>query len=231
MRYIPLIAPLLLWSVPCRVLLHAGQNRPLPVAVTGTALFALGLITMPLAMVRGRGRRQQDWAAIVGDTVLGGVWGLFTWSVLFGVLLRLALALIGVGDGQDRARIVDHGHYNEAQSWVDLVDELGWEPLRNRHPLPERGGDTLVLAGVDDVTAESSSSAYARPVPRTVQVTDSRWTGPPWCGGIPCATCVACLTGRAVPCKVGVRRFRNSVPYAYRQVLRPESGVQPESQE
>ncbi|MDH6629070.1 hypothetical protein M2271_006906 [Streptomyces sp. LBL] len=36
------------------------------------------------------------------------------------------------------------------------MDELGWEPLRNRHLLVERGGDTLVFAGVDDVTAEAS---------------------------------------------------------------------------
>ncbi|MER7950444.1 metallophosphoesterase [Streptomyces sp. NPDC096079] len=267
MRYLPLIAPVLLWSVPCWVLLHAGQHWPLPVAVTGTALFALGLIGMPLAMVRGHGRRQQDRAAIVGDTLLGGVWVLFTWSVLLGVLLRLALTVAGVGDGQDRARIVtwavlgvtavllgwgyvearrvprvrrldvrlprlgagldgtrvalitdthygpldrarwsarvcetvndleadlvchtgdiadgtaerrraqaaplgtvkatrarvyvtgNHEYYSEAQGWVDLMDELGWEPLRNRHLLLERGGDTLVVAGVDDVTAESS---------------------------------------------------------------------------
>ncbi|MCM2410797.1 metallophosphoesterase [Streptomyces sp. RKAG290] len=273
MRYIPLIAPVLLWTVPCWVLLHAGQDWPLPVALGGTALFVLGLIAMPLAMMRGHGRRQQDWAAIVGDTLLGASWVLFTWSVLLGVLLRLALAVAGVGDGQYRARIVtwvvigvaavllawgyaearrvprvrrldvqlprlgagldgtrvvlitdthygpldrarwsarvcekvnaleadlvchtgdiadgtaerrrdqaaplgtveatrarvyvtgNHEYYSEAQGWVDLMDELGWEPLRNRHLLLERGGDTLVVAGVDDVTAESSGLAGHR---------------------------------------------------------------------
>lgn len=111
MRYIPLIAPVLLWTVPCWVLLHAGQHWPLPVALGGTALFVLGLVAMPLAMVRGHGRRQQDWAAIVGDTLLGASWVLFTWSVLLGVLLRLALTVAGVGNGQNRARIV---------SWVVL---------------------------------------------------------------------------------------------------------------
>ncbi|MDF6017498.1 metallophosphoesterase [Streptomyces sp. JH34] len=273
MRYIPLIAPVLLWVVPCWVLLHAGQHWPLPVAVGGTALFVLGLIAMPLAMARGHGRRQQDWAAIVGDTLLGAGWVLFTWSLLLGVLLRLALTVTGVGDGQNRARIVtlvvlgvtlvllawgyaearrvprvrrldvrlprlgagldgtrvalitdthygpldrarwsarvcekvntleadlvchtgdiadgtagrrraqaaplgtvratrarvyvtgNHEYYSEAQGWVDLMDELGWEPLRNRHLLLERGGDTLVVAGVDDVTAESSGLAGHR---------------------------------------------------------------------
>lgn len=53
----------------------------------------------------------------------------------------------------------NHEYYSEAQGWVDLMDELGWEPLRNRHLLLERGGDTLVVAGVDDVTAESSGLA------------------------------------------------------------------------
>ncbi|GGW04758.1 hypothetical protein GCM10010264_22510 [Streptomyces globisporus] len=106
MRYIPLVAPVLLWAVPCWVLLHTGQRWPLPVTVIGTGLFVLGLVGMPLAMARGHGRRQQDRAAIVGDTLLGGIWVLFTWSVLLGVLLRLALTVAGVGDGQDRARIV-----------------------------------------------------------------------------------------------------------------------------
>lgn len=270
MRWVPLIAPVLLWAVPCWVLLHTGQHWPGPVAVVGTALFVLGLLVMPLAMVRGHGRRGQDGAAIVGDTLLGAIWVLFTWSVLCGVLLRAALAVTGAGDGQDRARVVtwavlgtsavllawgyaearrvprvrrvevelprlgagldgtrvvlitdthygpldrarwsarvcetvntlaadlvchtgdiadgtaerrraqaaplgtvratrgrvyvtgNHEYYSEAQGWVDLMDELGWEPLRNRHLLLERGGDTLVVAGVDDVTAQASGLA------------------------------------------------------------------------
>ncbi|MFE6887185.1 metallophosphoesterase [Streptomyces sp. NPDC057694] len=273
MRFVPLIAPVLLWAVPCWVLLYGGQHWPSAVTVTGTVLFVVGLIAMPLAMMRGHGRRQQDWAAIIGDTLLGSSWVLFTWSVLLGILLRLALVVAGVGDGQDRARIVtwavigvaavllawgyvearrvprvrrldvelprlgagldgirvalitdthygpldrarwsarvcetvntleadlvchtgdiadgtaerrraqaaplgtvratearvyvtgNHEYYSEAQGWVDLMDELGWEPLRNRHLLLERGGDTLVVAGVDDVTAESSGLAGHR---------------------------------------------------------------------
>ncbi|MGY6026590.1 metallophosphoesterase [Streptomyces spinosirectus] len=273
LRYIPLIAPVLLWVVPCGVLLYTGQHWPLPVTLIGTALFVLGLIGMPLAMKRGLGRRQQDGAAIVGATLLGASWVLFTWSVLLGVLLRLALTVAGVGESQDRARTVtwavlgvagvllawgyaearrvprvrrldvqlprlgagldglrvvlitdthygplgrarwsarvcervntleadlvchtgdiadgtaerrraqaaplatvqatrarvyvtgNHEYYSEAQGWVDLMDKLGWEPLRNRHLLLDRGGDTLVVAGVDDVTAESSGLAGHR---------------------------------------------------------------------
>ncbi|WP_328826408.1 metallophosphoesterase [Streptomyces sp. NBC_00252] len=273
MRYLPLIAPVLLWAVPCWVLLYGGQHWPLPVTLVGTALFVLGLVVMPLAMGRGHGKRQQDGAAILGDTLLGSSWVLFTWSVLLGIVLRLALTLAGVGTGEDRARIVtwavlgvtavllvwgyaearrvprvrrldvqlprlgagldglrvalitdthygpldrarwsarvcetvntldadvvchtgdiadgtaerrraqaaplgtvqatrarvyvtgNHEYYSEAQGWVDLMGELGWEPLRNRHLLLERGGDTLVVAGVDDVTAESSGLAGHR---------------------------------------------------------------------
>ncbi len=61
---------MLLWAVPCWVLLYGGQHWPLPVTPAGTALFVLGLVCMPLAMVRGHGRRQQDRAAIIGDTRL-----------------------------------------------------------------------------------------------------------------------------------------------------------------
>ncbi|MEV4340907.1 metallophosphoesterase [Streptomyces sp. NPDC049590] len=267
LRHLPLIAPFLLWAVPCWVLLYTGQDWPLPVTSAGTALFALGLLCMPFAMARGHGRRQQDRAAIIGDILLGTSWVLFTWSVLVGVLGRVALAVSGAGESQDQARIVtwavlgvtavllawghaearrvprvrrldvrlprlgagldglrvvlitdthygpldrarwsarvcetvnaleadvvchtgdiadgtagrrraqavplgtvratrarvyvtgNHEYYSEAQGWVDLMDELGWEPLRNRHVLLERGGDTLVVAGVDDVTAGSS---------------------------------------------------------------------------
>ncbi|MFE9422696.1 metallophosphoesterase [Kitasatospora sp. NPDC006697] len=50
----------------------------------------------------------------------------------------------------------NHEYGSEAQGWLDRMAELGWEPLHNRHLVVERGGDSLVLAGVDDVTAESS---------------------------------------------------------------------------
>lgn len=57
----------------------------------------------------------------------------------------------------------NHEYFGEAQGWLDRMAELGWEPLHNRHVVVERGGDSLVLAGVDDVTAESSGLAGHRP--------------------------------------------------------------------
>lgn len=56
----------------------------------------------------------------------------------------------------------NHEYGSEAQGWLDRMTELGWEALHNRHVVVERGGDSLVLAGVDDVTAESSGLAGHR---------------------------------------------------------------------
>ncbi|BBA98515.1 putative metallophosphoesterase [Actinacidiphila reveromycinica] len=70
--------------------------------------------------------------------------------------------------GTVRARLAkvyvtgNHEYFSEAQGWLDRMAELGWEPLHNRHVAVERGGDLLVLAGVDDVTAESSGLAGHR---------------------------------------------------------------------
>ena len=50
----------------------------------------------------------------------------------------------------------NHEYFGEAQGWLDHMGELGWEPLHNRHVIVERGGDELIVAGVDDATAESS---------------------------------------------------------------------------
>ncbi|MEC3981982.1 metallophosphoesterase [Amycolatopsis sp. H20-H5] len=53
----------------------------------------------------------------------------------------------------------NHEYFGEAQAWLDHMDELGWEPLHNRHLVVERGGDRLVVAGVDDATAAGSRVA------------------------------------------------------------------------
>ena len=50
----------------------------------------------------------------------------------------------------------NHEYFGEAQGWLDHMQELGWEPLHNRHLIVRRGGDQLVLAGVDDATAAGS---------------------------------------------------------------------------
>lgn len=61
--------------------------------------------------------------------------------------------------GDVRARLArvyvtgNHEYFGEAQGWLDHMRTLGWEPLHNRHLVVERGGDRLVVAGVDDRTA------------------------------------------------------------------------------
>ncbi|HEX4705716.1 MAG TPA: metallophosphoesterase [Pseudonocardiaceae bacterium] len=50
----------------------------------------------------------------------------------------------------------NHEYFSEAQSWLDHMAGLGWEPMHNRHMVVERGGDRLVLAGIDDPTGVSS---------------------------------------------------------------------------
>ncbi|GAB1640977.1 metallophosphoesterase [Krasilnikovia sp. MM14-A1259] len=50
----------------------------------------------------------------------------------------------------------NHEYFSGAQRWVEHMAALGWEALHNRHIVVERGGDRLVLAGVDDRTAEGS---------------------------------------------------------------------------
>jgi predicted MPP superfamily phosphohydrolase len=50
----------------------------------------------------------------------------------------------------------NHEYFSEAQGWLDYMQRIGWEALHNRHLVVERGGDQLVIAGVDDATARSS---------------------------------------------------------------------------
>jgi uncharacterized protein len=64
--------------------------------------------------------------------------------------------------GDVRARLArvyvtgNHEYFGEAQAWLDHMAELGWTPLHNRNLVVERGGDRLVLAGIDDATALGS---------------------------------------------------------------------------
>jgi len=50
----------------------------------------------------------------------------------------------------------NHEYFSEAQGWLDYMERIGWDALHNRHIVVERGGDRLVVAGVDDATAKAS---------------------------------------------------------------------------
>ncbi|GHJ47747.1 metallophosphoesterase [Catellatospora sp. TT07R-123] len=93
----------LLVGVPWWTLLRSAAQWPAPVGVAGSVLFAVALVSFPPLMIFGHGRRV-DWAARIGDTLLGVFWVLFVWSIL-GNVLRLALSVAGVADPA-RSRIV-----------------------------------------------------------------------------------------------------------------------------
>jgi len=86
----------LLFGVPWWTLVGAGNDWPTGVFVAGTAVFAVAVLAFPVLMFRGHARGN-DAASVTADVLLGGVWVLFTWSVL-GNLLRLALLAAGVED-------------------------------------------------------------------------------------------------------------------------------------
>ena len=52
----------------------------------------------------------------------------------------------------------NHEYFSEAQGWLDYMQSIGWETLHNRHVIIDRGGDQLVVAGVDDATAKASGT-------------------------------------------------------------------------
>jgi hypothetical protein len=81
------LALLLLFGVPWATLVLPWST---PVVVAGTVVFAVAVVAFPFLMFLGHGRGR-DWAARVGDTMLGVVWVLFAWSVL-GLVARLAQA-------------------------------------------------------------------------------------------------------------------------------------------
>jgi predicted MPP superfamily phosphohydrolase len=258
---------LLLFGVPWWTLVAGGTAWPTTVVVAGTLLFAASAAALPALMMLGHGHRHLDWAAALGNALLGAAWVLFAWSV-FGQLLELVLLLGGVPDPQ-RSRVVasavagvavvllvwgyveamrvprvkrvdvtidglgrgldglriavitdthfgpidraqwstgvvarvneldadvvchvgdiadgtvdmregqasplasvkassarayvtgNHEYFSEAQGWLDYMESIGWSALHNRHIIVERGGDRLVLAGVDDATATASGT-------------------------------------------------------------------------
>ena len=91
------VVVVLLFGLPAWTLLAGGAAWPWPVTALGGPLFLAGAIALPLLMMRGHGRRGSDASARAGDTLLGVIWVLFSWSVIGG-LVRLVLAAAGVPD-------------------------------------------------------------------------------------------------------------------------------------
>ncbi|WP_232851396.1 metallophosphoesterase [Nocardia acididurans] len=267
MKYIPriilmLAIPALLFALPWWTLVGATSSGAAFWA--GTAVFVLGYLALPASMFLGHGPAQSDAASIVGDTLLGVMWVVFTWSVIgniaglgllaagvddparsrivaAGVLAvsavlvaygifearriprvrELEVPIRGLGAALDGLRMVvitdthyaaldrlrwservvdvvnalnpdiachagdladgsvakrhaqvdplgkveaplgrfyitgNHEYFGDAQGWVDHMASLGWQPMLNRHETVTRGGDKLIMAGINDPTGTS----------------------------------------------------------------------------
>jgi predicted MPP superfamily phosphohydrolase len=46
----------------------------------------------------------------------------------------------------------NHEYFGDPVGWIEHMTTLGWQPLHNAHRVVCRGGDQLVVAGVDDPT-------------------------------------------------------------------------------
>ncbi|MGQ4615442.1 metallophosphoesterase [Nocardia sp. R7R-8] len=109
MKFVPrlllfLAIPAVLFLLPWWTLVAATTDESGPLFWLGSTLFLLGFACLPAAMYLGHGPAQSDRASIVGDTLLGAMWVLFSWSVL-GNLARAGLTVAGVDDPA-RSRIV-----------------------------------------------------------------------------------------------------------------------------
>ena len=67
----------ILFGVPWWTLLAAGTGWPDGVVVAGSLVFVTAFVALPAMMMWGHGRRHRDWAATIGDALLGAVWVLF----------------------------------------------------------------------------------------------------------------------------------------------------------
>ncbi|MEU1208496.1 metallophosphoesterase [Nocardia sp. NPDC005825] len=110
MKYVPravlfLCVPALLFLLPWWLLVYTTLSGA--AFWLGTAVFLLGYLALPAGMLLGHGPRQSDAAALVGDTLLGVMWVVFSWSAI-GAVVRGALAVAGVDDPA-RSRIVAAG--------------------------------------------------------------------------------------------------------------------------
>ena len=141
MKYVPrlvlfLAIPAVLLLLPWWTLVGAATSGAL--FWLGTAIFLLGYVALPAGMLLGHGPAQSDAASIVGDTLLGSMWVLFTCSVL-GNIAGLILALAGVHDPA-RSRIVAIGVLAVAVAAVAwAIGEARRVPRVRRVQVPIRG--------------------------------------------------------------------------------------------
>ncbi|WP_043652423.1 metallophosphoesterase [Nocardia thailandica] len=94
---IALTVAALLFAAPWWTLVAAPAGSGGPWFWTGTALWVGLTLLLPVTMILGHGPAQSDAAVLVGDTLLGVAWILFTWSIA-GAVVGGVLSLAGVAD-------------------------------------------------------------------------------------------------------------------------------------
>ncbi|WUI35217.1 metallophosphoesterase [Nocardia sp. NBC_00416] len=117
------------------------------VAVTDTHFGPINRTKWSLGVAATVNELRPDIVAHVGDIADGSV-----------AQRRVQAAPLATMDaGLARVYVTgNHEYLGEAQGWLDYMDSIGWKTLHNEHIVVERGGDRLVLAGVDDATAKSA---------------------------------------------------------------------------
>jgi len=66
----------------------------------------------------------------------------------------------------------NHEYFGEAQAWLDHMAGIGWQPLHNRHQVLCRGGDRLVIAGIDDPTGAGRLPGHGPDLPAALAGAD-----------------------------------------------------------
>ncbi len=127
--------------------LGPGLDGTRVVAVTDTHFGPINRTTWSLGVAAAVNELRPDIVAHVGDIADGPV-----------ALRRGQAAPLGTMEaGLARVYVTgNHEYLGEAQGWLDHMESIGWKTLHNEHIVVERGGDRLVLAGVDDATAKSA---------------------------------------------------------------------------
>ncbi|MBC7299974.1 MAG: metallophosphoesterase [Nocardia sp.] len=136
------------------------QVRTVDVAIPGLAEGLDGLRVVVLTDTHFAAIDREDWSRRVVELVNAqrpDVVGLAGDLVDGPVAKRSAQVapLAGVQAPLGRFYITgNHEYLDDAQSWIDYMASIGWQPLHNAHRTVERDGDRLVVAGIDDPTAD-----------------------------------------------------------------------------
>ena len=129
----------------------AGLGRGLDglrvVLVTDTHYGPIDRVEWSAGVVAAVNELDADVVCHTGDIADGPVQARRAQSVHLGDVRAMLLRAYVTGN---------HEYFGEPDGWLEHMTELGWEALHNRHVVVERDGARLVVAGVDDRTAEGS---------------------------------------------------------------------------